>query len=565
MVSLRALLAAGRVLRARRARDRGDSGARPRPRRARRPESRGIRGAIAAATPRSVGWTALRLSSHPPIAALVRGGFRRARSARARRRSPARCGAIARSCCTPGTPPRAGRTLTRSRAPRASPASWTTSWCCGSCWLTETEAELALDDLRWLDELIADAAGLRMARRSEGRAAAGARADRRPTARLLHPARDRPPPARPARPSAGGLVHRERAGLGRTALPRPTVLGWFRRRPRQRPGAPPGTGMPRRHRRGGGGARPAARGAGGALRSAVDADAARAAGGSRGAAGIGARARWRSCASSRHRRWTRRSSWASGCGGRRRCRRIAGLGPGGARSGAGARHSRTAWATAPRCPGVGRGARAHGPGVLAGFALTALPMARSAAAGGRRRLARCPTAAGGGRTVVAERMAVAAAPWRMRGRRRPRPPSARRSTGWVRPVRARLALAGTRGGGRRRSPSAPRRRRLARLMHEAVRAAARRRDAAGSRARAGARLRGRGPHRGRGDAGPAPGRLRTPGDPTGWSTQPPGAAVPVAAPSTSGSAGSLIFDAQRSPSFRAWPPSRPCSSISTAR
>jgi hypothetical protein len=228
MVSLRASLAAGRGLSALGAlviEDTASAGPRP-ARLAGVSVATPVEAGLAAVTIASLG--RLRLSRHPPIAALLRGVLHRAAASS----SAALAGALRRyrALLLHARDARhAGRALTRAelRDFAGELDDQMVLWAL----ITDGgggEMELALDDLAMVDEVVADVA----------RAAAGGDpklerlrallADRRPTLvfstrrETVRHLRDRlaPPPV--------AWCTGERAGLGLLPAPRAAVLGWFR-------------------------------------------------------------------------------------------------------------------------------------------------------------------------------------------------------------------------------------------------------------------------------------------------------------------------------------------------
>jgi hypothetical protein len=170
----------------------------------------------------------LRLSRHPPIAALLRGVLHRAAAS-----SPAAlAGALRRyrALLLHASDARhAGRTLTRAelRAFAGELDDQLVLWAL----LAEdagSEVELVLDDLAIVDDVVADAARAAAGGDPKLERLRGLLADRRPTVvfstrrETVRHLRDRlaPPPV--------AWCTGERAGLGLLPAPRAAVLGWFR-------------------------------------------------------------------------------------------------------------------------------------------------------------------------------------------------------------------------------------------------------------------------------------------------------------------------------------------------
>ena len=238
IVSLRSLLASGAsspALGALVIEERGERGPRPRRRTISSPACTRER-AVAEAAMRQV--DRLRLSCHPPIAALVRSAFRRAIGSSA----AAYAAALRRYrslLLHAQDAARAGRALTRAelRSFVGELDDQLVLWeLLGE---SGAEAELALDDLARLDPLIADAGSAPQAHDPKAERLRAIVTDgvptlvfctRRETVRHLRQRLGPPPVA---------WCTGDRAGLGHTSLPRPVVLGWFRNdTPPPRAGAP---------------------------------------------------------------------------------------------------------------------------------------------------------------------------------------------------------------------------------------------------------------------------------------------------------------------------------------
>ena len=228
LVSLRASLAAGRGLSALGTlviEDTASAGPRP-ARLGHVSVAAPVEASLAEATITSV--ARLRLSRHPPIAALLRGVLHRAAAS-----SPAAlAGALGRYRALllhASDARQAGRALTRAelRDFAGELDDQTVLWALiadsgGS------EVELALDDLATVDDVVADAARAAATGDPKLERLRALLADRRPTLvfstrrETVRHLRDRlaPPPV--------AWCTGERAGLGLLPAPRATVLGWFR-------------------------------------------------------------------------------------------------------------------------------------------------------------------------------------------------------------------------------------------------------------------------------------------------------------------------------------------------
>ena len=373
---------------------------------------------------------------------------------RARRRSRARCAAIATCCCTRGDARRAGRALSRAelREFAGELDDQMVLWELVADGQAAT-VDLALDDLDWIGSV---ARRLRATARHPDAKLARLRAllaDRRPT--LVFTTRRET--VRHLRDRLGAVpvawCTGDRAGLGHAPVPRAVGAGMVSGPPE------PATRcrrLPGRHRRRRRGARPAAGGAGGALRPAVDPDATGAAGGTRRAARLARMLASRWCVSARR----PPSSDASRLG-ERLARKAALPGPGrtGRRtacgSGAGARRWPTSWATrrawvAPRWRVEPGRAGCRSAGLLAGFDGTPRRRTRAPRRGGRL--------AGPGTGWTEERRPSATG-CRSRSRRDGDSDTCRHGfrqavDSWSGPIRARLVAGGRAalGGSRARAP-----------------------------------------------------------------------------------------------------------------